>query len=183
MYGLWWTSFILYTLAAVSDFVDGWLARKYNATSKIGGVLDHIGDKFLVANTLIMLAIMSPAWPVVAAWMIIVPTIILISRELYVSGLREFVGTQKMEMPVPSARFSMGKIKAFLQMTAAGAFLLWIAIMSLTYVPTWLFGTTMLAVEYLPYLGTIVLWAALVASLWSAIEYTSAFAKKFKKVK
>ena len=121
--GWYWTSFVLYVLASLSDFFDGYLARKYNCVSKLGGVMDHIGDKLLVANTLIVLSIVLafilpvfiPGYP---AWIIIVPTILMISRELYISGLREFLGTQKIEMPVPKARFSMGKIKTTLQMVA-----------------------------------------------------------------
>ncbi len=45
MFGWYWTTFIVYVLAAASDFFDGYLAKKYNATSKLGGVMDHIGDK------------------------------------------------------------------------------------------------------------------------------------------
>ena len=110
MFELYWTTFILYVLAAMSDWFDGYLARKYNVCTKIGGVMDHIGDKLLVVNTLIMLTVMMPVW------FIVVPVILMVARELYISGLREFLGTQKIEMPVPKARFSMGKIKTTLQM-------------------------------------------------------------------
>ena len=65
--------------------------------------MDHIGDKLLVVNTFLMLMVMIPVW------FIVVPVILMVARELYISGLREFMGTQKMEMPVPKARFSMGK--------------------------------------------------------------------------
>ena len=107
-----WLTFTLYTLGAISDWFDGYLARKYNCCSKLGGVLDHIGDKLLVCNTLVMLTLVAPTW------FVVVPVIIMISRELYISGLREFLGTQKIEMPVPKARFSMGKIKTTIQMIA-----------------------------------------------------------------
>ena len=79
MLNMYWTTFILFALGAMSDWFDGFLARKYNVCTKIGGVLDHIGDKLLVVNTFIMLAIMMPAW------FIIVPIIIMICRELYIS--------------------------------------------------------------------------------------------------
>ena len=97
--GWYWTSFILQTLAALSDFFDGYLARKYNCVSKLGGVMDHIGDKLLVANTLLVLSIVLmfilPAFiPNFPAWTIVIPVILMISRELYISGLREFLGTQ-----------------------------------------------------------------------------------------
>ena len=116
MLNMYWTTFVLFALGAISDWFDGFLARKYNVCTKIGGVMDHIGDKLLVVNTFIMLAIMMPVW------FVVVPIIIMIARELYISGLREFLGTQKIEMPVPKARFSMGKIKTTLQMISIAAF-------------------------------------------------------------
>ena len=117
MFNWAWVTFILFALGAISDWFDGFLARKYNCCSKLGGVLDHIGDKLLVCNTLIMLTLMGPVW------YIVIPVIFMIARELYISGLREFLGTQKIEMPVPKARFSMGKIKTTLQMISIAAFL------------------------------------------------------------
>ena len=74
MWHWFWVSLILFVLGALSDFFDGYLARKYDVCTKIGGVMDHIGDKLLVANTLIMLTVM------MRAWFIIVPVIILIAR-------------------------------------------------------------------------------------------------------
>lgn len=178
MYGMYWTTFIVYTLAGVSDFFDGYLARKYNATSKIGGVLDHIGDKLLVVNTMIMLACMMPVW------FIVVPVILMIARELYISGLREFLGTQKIEMPVSSKQgyFSMGKVKAFFQMVAVGAFLLMFAVGTIITPQTSGWFMKFLVIG-LPQIGIWGLWIALVSSLWSATEYTIDFAKKFKQIK
>ena len=176
MFQLYWTSLILFVLGALSDFFDGYLARKYDVCTKLGGVMDHIGDKLIVVNTLIMLTVMMPVW------FIVVPVIILIARELYISGLREFLGTQKIEMPVPKARFSMGKIKTTIQMIALTAFLLWFAMFA-SVTP----ATTNRAVFYLlyvlPKIGIFCLWFALVASLWSATQYTFTFAEKLKKIK
>jgi CDP-diacylglycerol--glycerol-3-phosphate 3-phosphatidyltransferase len=176
MSGLYWTTFIVYVLGAISDFWDGWLAKKYNATSKIGGVLDHIGDKLLVVNTLILLCIMMPVW------FIIIPIILMIARELYISGLREFLGTQKIEMPVPRARFSMGKIKTTLQMVATPVFLLFFAL-GASISPDTTSRAFMYAIVNLPNLGIALLWASLVASIWSAAEYTITFAGHMKKIK
>ncbi len=176
MYQWYMVSFILFVLAAVSDFFDGWLAKKYNATSKIGGVLDHIGDKFLVVNTMIMLSIMMPVW------FIFIPIIIMIARELYISGLREFLGTQKIEMPVPKARFSMGKIKTTLQMVALSAFLL-LFVLTTFITPETITRTYLMLMNILSQVGITVLWAALAASLWSATQYTRTFAEKLKKIK
>ena len=105
MSGLYTTTLILFVIAALTDFFDGYLARKYNVCTKLGGVMDHIGDKLLVVNTFILLCMM------MRVWFIVIPIIIMIARELYISGLREFLGIQKIEMPVPHARFSIGKIK------------------------------------------------------------------------
>lgn len=176
MFGLYWTSFILFLLAAISDWFDGFLAKKFNVCSKIGGVMDHIGDKLLVVNTFIMLAIMMPVW------FVVVPVIIMTARELYVSGLREFLGTQKIEMPVPKARFSMGKIKTTLQMITICAFLLLFAIGTLI-TPDITSRTLTLAIYILPQIGIWGMWLSLVASLWSATQYTFTFTKKLKQIK
>lgn len=176
MFGMYWAAFILYALGAISDFFDGYLAKKYNATSKIGGVLDHIGDKLLVANTMIMLCAMMPVW------FIVVPVILMLARELYISGLREFMGTQKMEMPVSSPRFSMAKIKTTLQMVAIGAFLLMFALGALL-TPDMTSRAIMYVIIALPQIGMWGLWIALLASIWSAVEYTVQFARNLKRIK
>ena len=176
MFNWAWVTFILFALGAISDWFDGFLARKYNCCSKLGGVLDHIGDKLLVCNTLIMLTLMGPAW------YIVIPVIFMIARELYISGLREFLGTQKIEMPVPKARFSMGKIKTTIQMIAIAAFLLWFAIFA-SVTPETDSKIVFYLIYVLPKIGIFSLWFALVASIWSAIQYTFTFAQKLKKIK
>lgn len=168
MFQMYWTTFILYVLAAVSDWFDGYLARKYDVCSKIGGVMDHIGDKLLVVNTLIMLSVMMPVW------FVVVPVILMIARELYISGLREFLGTQKIEMPVPKARFSMGKIKTTLQMISIAAFLLIFAVGTLI-TPESDSRTLMYLIYILPQVGIWGLWLSFVASIWSATQYTGTF--------
>ena len=169
---------IVFILACVSDFFDGWLAKKYNATSKIGGVLDHIGDKLLIANALVMMTLF------LQVWIVIIPAALMICRELYISGLREFIGTQKMEMPVPKARMSMGKVKATLQMVALCILFLWIFLVNAD-----VFGAMNPAsggfvfVRWTLFMGIACLWAATVASVWAAIRYTIDFYHKFKKLK
>lgn len=175
MFGLYWTTFILFVLASISDWFDGFLARKYNVCTKLGGVMDHIGDKLLVVNALIMLAIMTPVW------FIFVPIIIMVARELYISGLREFLGTQKIEMAVPKPRFSMGKIKTTLQMVTISALLLLFALSTIMTTTDSRF--VMWLITILPYIGMWGLWLALVASLWSATQYTFTFAQKLKQIK
>ena len=166
----------MFVLAALSDFFDGYLARKYDVCTKIGGVMDHIGDKLLVVNTLIMLTVMMPVW------FIVVPVIILIARELYVSGLREFLGTQKIEMPVPKARFSMGKVKTSFQMITIVAFLGLFALSTLV-TPETISKNYLIAMNLLSQIGIIGLWISLLASVWSATQYTFTFVEKLKKAK
>ncbi len=172
----YWVSVILFALGAISDWMDGFLARKFNVCSKLGGVLDHIGDKLLVVITFIMLALM------MRFWFIIIPIIIMIARELYISGLREFLGTQKIEMPVPKARFSLGKIKTTVQMIAILLFLMLFAISSIV-TPETISSRLLILMNLLSQCGIICLWLALVASLWSATQYTFTFAEKLKKIK
>ena len=176
MLNMYWTTFVLYALGAISDWFDGFLARKYNVCTKIGGVMDHIGDKLLVVNTCIMLAIMMPVW------FVVVPIIIMIARELYISGLREFLGTQKIEMPVPKARFSMGKIKTTLQMISIAAFLL-IFVVGTLISPESDSRTLMYLIYILPQIGIWGLWLSLIASIWSATQYTMTFLGHLKKLK
>lgn len=176
MLNMYWTTFILFVLGAISDWFDGFLARKYNVCTKIGGVMDHIGDKLLVVNTFIMLAIMMPVW------FVVVPIIIMIARELYISGLREFLGTQKIEMPVPKSRFSMGKIKTTLQMISITAFLL-IFVIGTLLTPESDSRTLMYLIYILPQIGIWGLWLSLLSSIWSATQYTITFLGHLKKIK
>ena len=187
MFNWYLVTFILFALGAASDWFDGYLARKYNCCSKLGGVLDHIGDKLLVCNALILLpfipidiTFISTFYTPIAnkLWFIIIPVILMIDRELYISGLREFLGTQKIEMPVPKARFSMGKIKTTIQMIAVAIIILAVSIHKIPSNQTLLF-----ILSKLPEIGIACLWFALVASLWSATQYTFTFAEKLKKIK
>ncbi|MBQ0012996.1 MAG: CDP-alcohol phosphatidyltransferase family protein [Proteobacteria bacterium] len=169
----YWASFILFLLGALSDWFDGYLARKYDVCTKIGGVMDHIGDKLIVVNTLIMLTIMMPVW------FIIVPVIIMIARELYISGLREFLGTQKIEMPVPKYRFSMGKIKTTFQMVTICSFLLMFALAQFV-TPDTISRGYIISMNMLSQIGIFGIWISLVASVWSATQYTFTFIEKLK---
>ena len=187
IFNLYLTTFILFALGALSDWFDGYLARKYDCCTKLGGVMDHIGDKLLVCNMLILLPfipidltfIASFYTPIVRKlWFVLIPIILMVDRELYISGLREFLGTQKIEMPVPKARFSMGKIKTTLQMAALAVILFGVSIHKVSdskivsYILSTLIG-----------IGILGLWVALIASIWSAIQYTKTFKEKLKKIK
>ncbi len=176
MTGMYKTTVILFLLAALSDFFDGYLARKYNVCTKMGNVLDSIADKFLIVNSFVLLCIMMPVW------FIVIPVIIMIGRELYVSGLREFMGTQKITVKHPASRFAPGKIKATMQMIAILAFLCLFAIgASVNAAST---GKALIyAIYALPNIGIFSLWFALATGIWSAVQYTRDFANALKKAK
>ncbi|MEO9864867.1 MAG: CDP-diacylglycerol--glycerol-3-phosphate 3-phosphatidyltransferase [Yoonia sp.] len=82
-----WFALILFVLAAVTDFVDGYLARAWKQESKFGAMLDPIADKAMVVIALVVITGFSGMNP----W-ILLPATIIIFREVFVSGLREFLG-------------------------------------------------------------------------------------------
>lgn len=175
MFNHYWLTFILYVLGATSDWFDGFLARKYNCTTKFGAVTDSISDKIFVCLTLVLLSIMTPVW------FIIIPVLIMIAREFYVSGLREFAGLQKIEIHAQN-RFAMGKIKTFAQMLATVAFFLMFAV-GASVTPNTTSRFVFFLIYALPQTGVFCLWFAMVASIWSAAQYTHTFLQKMKKVK
>lgn len=101
----------LFSVAAITDFFDGYLARKWNATSKLGAMLDQISDKLLVCAALLCLVAEQGAW--------LVPALVIILREIWVSGLREYMGEQGIAMPVSK----LGKWKTATQMLGLFALL------------------------------------------------------------
>lgn len=106
------TLFFLFLLAAITDFFDGHLARKWNVVSSIGTLLDPIADKLLVALMFIYLLI-------VMGNALLLPVCIILLRELYISGLREFLAAKNIALPVSKG----GKLKTTLQMLAIGTLL------------------------------------------------------------
>jgi cardiolipin synthase len=106
-----WTTLGLYTLGAVTDFFDGYLARRWNMMSAFGRFLDPIADKLLIAAMLIMIAAYGRLPDV---WMI--PAIIIMMREMLIAGLREFLGPHRIQLPVSK----LAKWKTTSQMIAMG---------------------------------------------------------------
>jgi cardiolipin synthase len=106
-----WTAMWIFIAAGVSDFLDGYLARAWQQQSAIGRMLDPIADKLIVSAALLMLA----ADQTIAGWSLWAGVIIL-SREILVSGLREFLGTLAVGVPVTR----LAKWKTVLQMVAIG---------------------------------------------------------------
>ncbi len=84
-----WFALVLFLGAAVTDFVDGYIARAWKQESRLGAMLDPIADKAMVVIALLVIVSQSGLTP----WLILPATIILF-REIFVSGLREFLGAQ-----------------------------------------------------------------------------------------
>lgn len=106
-----WTALALYIVIALTDWLDGYIAREYNQGSDFGRVMDPIADKILVAAMFVALA----ANDVITGWWLALPILILI-REFMVSGLREFLGAKNITVPVSK----LAKWKTTTQMTALG---------------------------------------------------------------
>lgn len=104
-----WTGVVLFVIAGITDYMDGYLARHLNQLSRFGRVLDPIADKLLVGSILLMLAYAER----LGHWGIL-PAVIIMCREILVSGLREFLAEIKVGCPVTK----LAKWKTACQMTA-----------------------------------------------------------------
>jgi CDP-diacylglycerol---glycerol-3-phosphate 3-phosphatidyltransferase len=141
-----WTGMTIFAVAAVTDWLDGHLARRWGATSAFGAFLDPVADKLMVAAALIVLVSLERAEAYLA--------IIIIGREIAISALREWMAQLGQSGNVAVA--FIGKVKTAAQMTAIIALLL--------YEPVIPGVSTML-------LGTIALWVAAALTLWSMFHY------------
>ena len=103
------TACVLFVIASFTDFLDGMLARMMGEESKLGELLDPIADKIIVATALILLVMDGTIkhYEVIAA-------IIILTREILISGLREFLAKGQIKLPVSN----LAKLKTFLQMIA-----------------------------------------------------------------
>jgi CDP-diacylglycerol--glycerol-3-phosphate 3-phosphatidyltransferase len=143
---------LLFFLAGVTDFADGYLARKFKLQSNFGKMLDPIADKLLIVCTLMILVHFQKAN--------IVPSLLILTREILVSGLREFLGTLKISMPVNN----LSKTKTMIQMFAL--FLL-------------ILGDKGSTIEYTEQLGNIMLWLAAILTIITGFSYYKASIKYF----
>lgn len=109
----WWGNALaaaVFLLAGVTDYVDGWLARRLNQSTRFGAFLDPVADKLMVAAALVMLVEYHGT-----AWLDI-PAVVIISREIAVSALREWMAEIGKRATV--AVSYIGKVKTFVQITA-----------------------------------------------------------------
>ncbi|MEP7184129.1 MAG: CDP-diacylglycerol--glycerol-3-phosphate 3-phosphatidyltransferase [Betaproteobacteria bacterium] len=141
-----WTAMWVFSVAAITDWLDGWLARRWGQTSAFGAFLDPVADKLMIAAALILLVWLGRAESYLA--------IIIIGREIAISALREWMAQLGQTHSVAVA--FIGKVKTAAQMTAIIALLLWEPLIP---------GLST------PFLGSLALWVAAILTLWSMFHY------------
>jgi len=158
-----WIALVSFVIAAISDFVDGWLARKLGLVTPMGKLLDPVADKVLICSAFVYLSaqreVDCPVWV----------TVLIMAREFLVTGLRQIV----METGRVMAADRLGKWKTGLQLTFCITCLVWLAFQPLA-ADNW-FGFVRL-IQYLSnphgFLAPVSMWLALGLTLLSGWNYT-----------
>jgi cardiolipin synthase len=145
-----WVACGLFVAAAITDFFDGYFARRRNIVSNLGRFLDPIADKLLVSAVLLMLTAFHRV-----SHVSVLPAVVILLREIMVSGLREYLAELQIGMPVSR----LAKWKTGIQMTA---------------LPTLLVGNA--APAWIPAqpIGEVFLWGAAVLTLITGWDYLRA---------
>lgn len=149
----------LFLLAVFSDFLDGYLARRWNQVSQFGRILDPLADKVVICGVFIFLAARSDSQ--IAPWM----AVVVLVRELSVTVLRSFLEQHGQDFSAQTA----GKLKMVLQ-SLAGAASLWL---------THLYATGGTVSRWLPTVTSWLVWAAIVVTVYSGWIYIQAAQRLF----
>lgn len=150
---------ILFLLAAATDWLDGWLARKLDAVTPLGAALDHSADKVLITCVLVALAYSALPLLLVAA------AVLILGRDVAIAGLREGISAQGKSLPVSQ----LGKWKAAAEMAGVAAFLAFQAAAP--------FAPASVTVG-LDYAARLLLWTAAFLALISGGQYVAALLKR-----
>ena len=150
-----WMAFFLFCAAGITDYFDGYFARIRKEISNLGTFLDPIADKLLVASVILILT----SKGVINEWETI-PALIILLREIAVSGLREYLAGIKVSVPVSS----IAKLKTSLQLIALGILIL-----------------SEGGIEIVPVLffGKLALWIAAIMTLYTGYDYLKSGLKHF----
>lgn len=148
---------ISFTMASITDFIDGYLARMWKVQSNLGKFLDPIADKLIITTTIIMLIYVRKI-----DHLSIFPSLAIIFREILVAGAREFMGNMKVMIPVSY----FAKVKTTVQMIAL---LLLIA------------SGCNIKLTNLHYVGEAALWLAAILTIYSGITYLKIPLQHFSK--
>tara|TARA_Y100000996_G_scaffold340125_1_gene277179 strand:+ start:478 stop:1020 length:543 start_codon:yes stop_codon:yes gene_type:complete len=150
-----WVAFVLFCLASITDYFDGYIARLRNEVTNFGTFLDPIADKLLVAAVILILT----SKGVISDWDT-VPALIILLREITVSGLREYLAGIKVSIPVST----IAKSKTLFQLSALALLIL---------------SESSIDMTPILYLGKIFLWVAAVLTLYTAYDYVKGSVKHF----
>jgi cardiolipin synthase len=145
-----WSALFIFAAASITDYFDGYLARAWQQTSNIGRMLDPIADKLLVATCLLLLA--ADTDRTIAGWSLWA-AIIILCREILVSGLREYLAGLKVSVPVTQ----LAKWKTTIQMLAIGMLLAGPALDKL--------------LPYSTQAGIALLWISAIVTLYTGYDY------------
>ena len=149
-------TFVLYCIVGITDYFDGYLARAQGQISRLGQFLDPIADKIMVGAVLVMLISSRKENPVPEiAGLHIIPALVILLREIIVSGLREFLAGLQVSVPVSA----LAKWKTTLQLVALGALIL---------------GGALPHAPWVHDVGLISLWAAAALTLVTGYDYLRA---------
>lgn len=147
----WLLAFALYSLMGITDYFDGYLARAQGTVSKLGVFLDPIADKILVA-TVILLLVSTEHTPAAVRGLHLIAALIILLREIAVSGLREFLAGLQVSVPVSR----LAKWKTTFQMVALGALILAGGLPEYGFIKT---------------VGLVSLWAAAILTVITGWDY------------
>lgn len=166
---MWWPdwefgyllAFVLYCAMGITDYFDGYLARSSGAVSKLGIFLDPIADKIMVATVILVLAAQGVLRGPTVGDAHVVAGLIILAREIAVSGLREFLGGLQVSVPVSK----LAKWKTTFQMICLGALILGKAL------PGWTVTIAGFTANLPHTVGLTTLWAAAVLTLVTGWDY------------
>jgi CDP-diacylglycerol--glycerol-3-phosphate 3-phosphatidyltransferase/cardiolipin synthase len=166
---LWWPqweagyalAFALYSLMGITDYFDGYLARSSGAVSRLGIFLDPIADKIMIAAVILVLTAQGVLTGPYVGDMHVIAGLIILVREIAVSGLREFLGGLQVSMPVSR----LAKWKTTFQLISLGALILGHAM------PWWNVAIGGLTINVPHTVGLTTLWAAAALTLVTGWDY------------
>ena len=176
-----WVALFLFVGVSATDWIDGYLARAWNQVSRLGTMLDPIADKAMVTSALLTLCAVSSL-----NWAILFPAILILFREVFISGLREFLADVAGTLAVTL----MAKWKTTAQMVAIGVLFahgiaehhaglsavgmdpaMVAAVLSGKIVDTGDFGWWLEVARWFGVIGLALLWLAAILTVWTGMDY------------
>ena len=145
---MYWYAFILFFIASITDYFDGYLARKYNSVSQIGEILDPIADKILIVFLLFAISTN------LSSYYIAFLSAFIITREIWVGALRDFNARQN-RSSVTKVTF-LAKIKTTIQLSTISTYLIGIALNSMLVI----------------LIGDILLFISFLVTIYTGMQYT-----------